>query len=300
MYFDSASQKYVEFDGIEIDAVNSPDQGVNIRNDAHHIRFRNGAVLNGQTFGILTVARSGDQNSAAFNEFLNMEVAYTAMNPDGTLRTCRAGEPPGPSYCNGIYIESSNNVFDRVHSHHNNGQGIQLYPSGNRNNIVRNSVLHDNYGNGLVSYDDDHQCINNLIYNNKRWQGLQIGGRNALVYYNTVVNNTDGGIYFWGSGHQAKNNIVYQNDGNDVEGLSLDSTNLVGTNPQFVNAANGDFRLKASSPAIDRGTFLAQVTTAIDGTPRPQGASPDIGAYEFGGSGDTTPPDPPQNARISN
>ncbi len=49
----------------------------------------------------------------------------------------------------------------------------------------------------------------------------------------------------------------------------------------FVSAAGNDYRLKAGSPAIDRGTATRAPAADIAGTARPQGAGIDIGAYEF-------------------
>ena len=49
------------------------------------------------------------------------------------------------------------------------------------------------------------------------------------------------------------------------------------------------FRLISSSPAIDAGFPLTEVTNDFDGVSRPQGAGWDIGAYEYHGS-DTTAP----------
>jgi len=54
-------------------------------------------------------------------------------------------------------------------------------------------------------------------------------------------------------------------------------------------AGRGDARLKAGSPAIDGGAVLKvglgaaakEISNDIEGTPRPQGSAPDIGAYEF-------------------
>jgi hypothetical protein len=53
-----------------------------------------------------------------------------------------------------------------------------------------------------------------------------------------------------------------------------------GPNPQFANAAHGDFHLQSTSPAIDAGMGITAVTVDIDGTPRPQRKNHDIGAFE--------------------
>jgi len=48
----------------------------------------------------------------------------------------------------------------------------------------------------------------------------------------------------------------------------------------FVNAAAHDYHLAASSPAVDAGDRLTDVTVDRDGVERPQGGAYDIGAYE--------------------
>ena len=52
------------------------------------------------------------------------------------------------------------------------------------------------------------------------------------------------------------------------------------TNPLFVNPSAGGlgFRLQSGSPAIDAGTVITGVTDIY------AGSSPDIGAYEYGGT----------------
>lgn len=50
--------------------------------------------------------------------------------------------------------------------------------------------------------------------------------------------------------------------------------------PQFVDPANGDYRLKPGSPGIDAGATIDEIKTDLLGTPRPQGKAFDVGAYE--------------------
>lgn len=52
--------------------------------------------------------------------------------------------------------------------------------------------------------------------------------------------------------------------------------------PQFVDALNGDFHLKPTSPAVDAAASgVIDVTEDLDGIQRPQGSAADIGAYEL-------------------
>jgi len=55
----------------------------------------------------------------------------------------------------------------------------------------------------------------------------------------------------------------------------------IGGDPSFTSAATNDFTLASSSPAINAGVDVG-LTTDYRGMVVPQGAAPDIGAYEFG------------------
>ena len=60
-------------------------------------------------------------------------------------------------------------------------------------------------------------------------------------------------------------------------------TGNIETDPLFVDASNGKFRLSNISPAIGSGTTTGAPSTDIDGNPRPypSGTNPDMGAYEM-------------------
>lgn len=54
-----------------------------------------------------------------------------------------------------------------------------------------------------------------------------------------------------------------------------------GGNPGFVDFSNLDFRIGSTSILKDEGAVLSGVTGDFIGTPRPLGAAPDIGAFEY-------------------
>jgi hypothetical protein len=87
-----------------------------------------------------------------------------------------------------------------------------------------------------------------------------------------------------------RNNIAWNNADYDIRGeaetliegnLCRDAICEVQDDPRFVDPQNDDYRLRADSPAIDRGLFEEAPDFDMLGTARPQGAAPDLGAYEF-------------------
>jgi hypothetical protein len=124
------------------------------------------------------------------------------------------------------------------------------------------------------------------------------------------LNSVAQGIHFVSpgsvSGVVIRNNLAYASGtgglgfiepGGALEHIHYtQSGNIVNVeNPKFVNAPatlpdSPNFALTSGSPAIDKGLSLATITTAFDGTSRPQGRAYDIGAYEYKANGDTPSP----------
>ncbi len=120
----------------------------------------------------------------------------------------------------------------------------------------------------------------------------------AEIANNVMAFNTSG--LYQRSGFAA-HPVLTRNDmfngGYDYVGLPGGPTDLV-ADPRFVDRANGDYRLLASSPAIDAGDEARPaMATDLDGAPRVQDGNADgtaridIGAYEFSPDfdGDGTP-----------
>ncbi|HVS02961.1 MAG TPA: right-handed parallel beta-helix repeat-containing protein [Thermoanaerobaculia bacterium] len=118
-----------------------------------------------------------------------------------------------------------------------------------------NGVLVDRFGGDLT--------LTNLTVANHPGNGLEVVGATGTV--------------------EMHNTILFAN-GTNVVGLSgVDPSNLVGTDPIFVDHAGGDYHLALTSPAIDAGDDTPPGglgTHDLDGGPRVQGPHVDIGAYE--------------------
>jgi len=79
------------------------------------------------------------------------------------------------------------------------------------------------------------------------------------------------------------NNLTNQSIASRNYGEATLTTNYTDAQSSwFINLGSGDLRLNSNnSTIVNQGTFLSEVSDDIDQTSRPQGASFDIGAYEY-------------------
>ncbi|MBC8403568.1 MAG: right-handed parallel beta-helix repeat-containing protein, partial [Candidatus Marinimicrobia bacterium] len=146
-----------------------------------------------------------------------------------------------------------------------------------RNVSIINNAASWNTGGGLYLYAEcKPKLINTILWNNKPreiwFEHVEGYVENELtVSYSCLQNGLDS---------------IATNNFGTVNWLSGN----IDAYPQFVDSANGDFRLADNSPCIARGADSVQIngtwyytpTTDLDGNPRPRpfGTAPDIGAYE--------------------
>ncbi len=164
----------------------------------------------------------------------------------------------------------------------------------------------------------------NIALDTGRFTGFHITGNEAVTLNNfRVQNNTiietanspitvkDSSLVFDAVGPSGqyifRNNILYLDGWNRVASswttfnhdhnlyyllngtkmnITPGSTDIVSTNPKFINLAAADIHLASDSPARDRGVALGYGGLSdFDGNPIPFGPAPDMGAYEFTGAG---------------
>lgn len=157
--------------------------------------------------------------------------------------------------------------------------------------IYNNLFSHDTTGtNALVELTDgsSDSIYNNVFYNpSQQGVALSAAATTSVTVYNNVISGFDTGIQRQGSATLMEDyNIVYNTASSAWSGLTPGPHSLI-SDPRFTDATSLDFTLQQSSPAINAGTTTPYATDRI-GNPRV--GMPDIGAYEYQGTLDTTAP----------
>jgi parallel beta-helix repeat protein len=299
----SANNGYFIFDGLILDGINSANQSYwTIGNGSHHIIARNLEIKNWKGNGILVQVAD---NIQILNCKIHHQVSVSGL--------------PGERWYGIYYHDATNGVIEGNEIFNNPGGGIQIYPGPITNLLVRGNYIHDNnslpstnMGGILVAIEAGKKASgleisNNLVYKNGSAPThgpspgirLSYGASNVNVWNNTVYANIGYGILIDQTdavNNVVQNNIVYGNTSGelyDIGNGTVKDHNL-STNPYFVNPAAFDFNIQQTSPAINAGIALSQVSTDIRKVRRPQGSTHDIGAYE----GSSTSLSPPKNLQI--
>ncbi|MCS7055460.1 MAG: right-handed parallel beta-helix repeat-containing protein [Thermoflexales bacterium] len=169
-------------------------------------------------------------------------------------------------------------------------ENVTLY-----NNIAYNTRYGVNigvYGSSSAPEMRRIRIVNNTFVNNgSRGWGGGILVENSGVHDVLIANNiASGNLSFQiaidpsvPSGRvTVTHNLIHGFRG--IEAGETRGQNYVEGDPQFVNPSAGDFRLRANSPALNKGnsTHLpASALTDFAGNPRVVGTAVDIGAYEL-------------------
>jgi hypothetical protein len=282
-------QKFITIDGLIMDGVNTKYYLIKAYEGVSNI-----TVINSELKKNFQDTQGGILWSGNDSYFANLNIYGFGVK--------------GNDWGTGVYVAGARNIFERMNIHDIYGSGIQFWnqvgPTSD-DNILRNSRIYNTrQGGGLrgqcVIIANGHRTVvyNNILYNCGSGIELGWGAVDGKAYNNTVYGSEIGLNANTNNCTRCEfvNNIAFGNVV-DINRGSTDVTfrNNLTTDPKFVNAAAGDFRLQAGSPAIDAGISLSLVQTDYAGVSRPQGAAYDVGAFEYQGRTLTPPP----NLRIS-
>lgn len=166
--------------------------------------------------------------------------------------------------------------------------GASIYFHDGAGLIVRYNLVQGPSPGPLYSHAADLQIYGNVF---TTMSGGVFASHSATLY-NNVFHQLPAAVS--GGAIVAKNNVfalVSASDPAFGTTTSLDEShnlfavgeptpNSIAGDPAFVDPSAGDFHLQAGSDCIDHGTDVG-LSEDMDGVPIPQGAAPDIGAYEY-------------------
>jgi len=161
------------------------------------------------------------------------------------------------------------------------------------NTEIHHNLIYENVGTHVpVGIYLDNQHSNFILHHNVVWGinpnviknnalRLNIESFNTLLYNNTFI----GGFADQYGGTTCENIMTGDRMANNIFTTAFnDHPDIVKSNniypdvePKFVDAANNNYRLSSTSPAIDAGIGIKGVTDGY------KGKAPDIGAFEYGG-----------------
>ena len=189
----------------------------------------------------------------------------------------------------------SSATFDRTKFIANAGTSGSAIAAYDSSLVVFNSLLVGNSASGVVNgvaMEGGTIAVRSFAAGNTPLRIV-----NATITGNSGPANSQAALFAAagsGSERAIRNSIVWGNSppaiaGDWIAAASLIEGGFAGTgvfdgNPNFVNAAAGEYTLAAGSPAIDAGdeSFLMPAFGFdLAGMARVEGAAPDLGAFEF-------------------
>lgn len=258
------SGSYVDIAGFEITGL-APAR-IGVQNDGSNVR-----VLANKIHDIVADCTNGGQAVNHSN--------YTSVDNDtigNMLYNIRVASTCGTVHGYGIYHAMKGGKILNNIIFNNGAYGIHLWHAATDVIISQNTVFNNGEA-GIIIGDGDSPggvvenntiVANNILYKNA------IGFREYCYSGQTCV----------GSNNRYVNNLIYGNSTDTMFLFGHTDSGRISADPQFVNYtadSNGDYHLKSTSPAIDKGSSLDAPSNDFNGGARPQGSNWDVGAFEW-------------------
>ena len=314
----SVAANHVTVDGFDIGGARG--DGIEA-NNVHHITIRNSTVHGSGESGIqfnwsefITIEGNETYENGSTGWFSGISIYQTRnITGDTTTQGFRTIVRNNISHDNvtktGQHTDGNGIIIDDFQSTQTSGYKNYTYPT-----LVDGNVVYNNGGKGIqVTWSDGVTVSNNTAYHNNQdslntgtWRGELSNSQssnntwvNNIAVSDPSINKNNTAIDNTSTGGYTNKNVIWSNNVtfNGASGqasLRLDGGNAapsaangnkLGVDPLFVNPANGDFHVKAGSPAIDAGTGAYGLgSTDVSGAPRVVGTV-DVGAYEQGSGG---------------
>jgi hypothetical protein len=198
----------------------------------------------------------------------------------------------GGSGINADGVQSSRIVNNFLYDNH--ASGISLYridgAQGARNNLVaHNTIVQAADGRWAINIQNastGNRVVNNILLTLHTFRGAIAISPDSLPGFVSDANAVTPRFTLDGGGSVLALGAWRQATGQDLQSFAGTPAAL------FVDAAAGDYHLRADAPTRDTALAPTDVVTDFDGEPRPLGPAADIGADEWSGVGGPPPPPP--------
>ncbi len=313
---------YITITGFEVRSAGRAGIAIQAEPDAesHGVIIRNNYCHDNSRWGIFTAYAEGiliEGNETSFSAIEHgIYVSNSSDNP--IIRRNRAHHNMDSGIqinadpaLDGDGIVSNATIAYNVIWENGTGGGAAINLASVINSRITNNLLYDNHSTGIAGWDDDFDP-----------DGGAFGTHDNTIAYNTIMQASNGrnAMSFI---HGSSNNVIRNNvlihpgskssievDTSSETGLASDYNIIINqfeVNGTFINAtqwrarnhdqhsivstasavffdaAGHNYHAKLGSPAINAGLAVSGIGDDLDGKLRPQGGTPDIGAFEFRG-----------------